>query len=127
MTNEISTVEAGLARFVNMKKGDFVGRDALERIEREGVAQQLVYLDVDAGDADCLGGEPVYVDGEVVGVTTSGGFGHRTQKSLAFAYVAPRYAPVGTKIEVELLEERRLATVLETEPVFDPSNDRLRA
>jgi dimethylglycine dehydrogenase len=126
MTNEISTVEAGLARFVNMKKGDFVGRDALERIEREGVAQQLVYLEVDAGDADCLGGEPIYADGEVVGVTTSGGFGHRTQKSLAFAYVAPRYAPVGTKIEVELLEERRLATVLETEPVFDPSNDRLR-
>ena len=130
MTNEISTVEAGLGRFVNMNKGDFVGRDALERIEREGVTQRLVYLEVDASNADCLGGEPVYsggADGKVIGVTTSGGFGHRTQKSLAFAYLAPDFCDVGTEIEIDILEERRPATVLDTLPVFDPDNDRLRA
>ncbi|MCZ6805446.1 MAG: aminomethyltransferase family protein [Deltaproteobacteria bacterium] len=126
MTNEISTVEAGLGRFVSMKKGDFVGRDAILRIEREGVSQQLVYLEVDASNADCLGGEPIYADGKVVGVTTSGGFGHRVQKSLAFAYVAPQFAEVGTKIELEILEERRIATVLDPDPAFDPKNDRLR-
>ena len=109
-----------------MKKGDFVGRGALERIEREGVSQQLVYLEVDASVADCLGGEPVYAKDEVVGVTTSGGFGHRTQKSLAFAYVAPHFSEVGTKIEVEILEERRSATVLDNAPVYDPNNDRIR-
>ncbi len=126
LTNEISTVEAGLDRFVSMKKGDFVGRGALERIEREGASQQLVYLEVDASVADCLGGEPVYAKDEVVGVTTSGGFGHRTQKSLAFAYVAPHFSEVGTKIEVEILEERRSATVLDNAPVYDPNNDRIR-
>jgi dimethylglycine dehydrogenase len=127
MTNEISTVEAGLHRFVDMGKGDFVGRAALEQIERKGVAQQLVYLEVDASDADCLGGEPIYCDGEdVVGVTTSGGFGHRTQKSLAFGYVAPRFAEAGTRLAIEILEERRAATVLSPEPVFDPRNERLR-
>ena len=127
MTNEISTVEAGLSRFVDMNKADFIGREALVRIEREGVTQQLVYLEVDAEDADCLGGEPIYAGGEVVGVTTSGGFGHRTQKSFAFAYVAPRWSSVGTMIEVDILEERRVATVIESEPVFDPGNERLRA
>ena len=127
MTNEISPIEAGLQRFVNMKKGNFVGREALEQIERAGITQQLVYLEVDASNADCLGGEPIYFDGEVVGVTTSGGFGHRTQKSLAFGYVAPRFAEVGTKIEIEILEERRSATVLDPDPAFDPKNERLRS
>jgi dimethylglycine dehydrogenase len=127
MTNEISTVEAGLQRFVNMKKGDFVGRDAIARIQLEGVTQQLVYLEVDASNADCLGGEPIYADGKVVGVTTSGGFGHRSQKSLAFGYVAPRFSEVGTEIEIEILEERRSATVLAPDPAFDPMNERLRA
>ena len=93
-----------------------------------GVAQQLVYLEIDASDADCLGGEPIYCDGDdVMGVTTSGGFGHRIQKSLAFGYVGPRFAEPGTRLKVEILEERRSATVLPPEPAYDPRNERLRA
>ncbi len=127
LTNEISPIEARLERFVATDKGDFVGRDALERIEREGVSLTLVYLEVDAADADCMGGEPVYSDGRVVGVTTSGGYGHRIQKSLAFAYVEPKFGDEGNRVEVEVLEDRRSATVLPLEPAYDPSNERLRA
>ncbi len=127
LTNEISPIEADLGRFVSMNKADFVGREALERIGREGVALKLVYLAVDALDADCMGGEPIYAAGKLVGVTTSGGFGHRVQKSLAFAYVDPSLTGVGTKLEVELLEDRRSASVLESEPAYDPANERLRS
>ena len=76
---------------------------------------------------DCMGGEPIHAKGKVVGVTTSGGFGHRIQKSLAFAYVEPAFAKVDTQFEVEVLEDRRTATVLESEPAYDPANERLRA
>jgi len=127
LTNEISPIEADLERFVSMKKSDFVGREALERIKKAGVALKLVYLEVDALDADCIGGEPIHAEGRVVGVTTSGGFGHRVQKSLAFAYVEPPFAKVGTQIEVEVLEDRRIATVVESDPAYDPANERLRA
>ena len=127
LTNEVTPLEAGLQRFVAMKKDDFVGKAALERIEAEGIAQQLVYLEVDAVDADCLGGEPVYADGSVIGVTSSGGYGHRVQKSLAFAYIDPDFAAPGTQLEVDILEDRRGAIVLDADPVFDPRNDRLRA
>jgi len=127
LTNEISPIEAGLERFVSMKKDAFVGREALERIESKGVALKLVYLEVDALDADCIGGEPIHADGRVAGVTTSGGFGHRAQKSLAFAYVEPAFTKVGTEFEVEVLEDRRSAKVIECEPAFDPANERLRA
>jgi dimethylglycine dehydrogenase len=128
MTNEISPMEAGLHRFVDMTKHDFVGRSALLEIEEEGIAQQLVYLEVDADGADCLGGEPVYSGGsQPVGVTTSGGFGHRIEKSLAFAYVEPHLGRAGTELEVEILEDRRRAIVLDPDPAFDPTNERLRA
>ena len=127
LTNEISPIEAGLERFVSMKKDAFVGREALERIKSEEVALKLVYLEVDALDADCMGGEPIHANGRVIGVTTSGGFGHRVQKSLAFAYVEPAFAKVGTQIQVEVLEDRRGAEVVECEPAFDPANERLKA
>ena len=127
LTNEISPIEADLERFVSMEKDALVGREALERIKSEGVALKLVYLEVDALDADCMGGEPIHANGRVVGVTTSGGFGHRIQKSLAFAYVEPAFTEVGTRIEVEVLEDHRRATVLKGEPAYDPANERLRA
>ena len=127
LTNEISPLEAGLGRFVDMEKEDFVGREALVGIQKRGIAQQLIYVEVDARDADCIGGEPVYAEGRLVGVTSSGAFGHRTGRSLALAYVESGEAAPGRKLEVEVLEERRGATVLESEPAYDPANARLRA
>ena len=38
------------------------------------------------------GGEAVLVGDRAVGVTTSGGYGHTTGKSLGFAYVEPELA-----------------------------------
>ena len=72
------------------------------------------------------GGEPVLTGGRVVGVTTSGGYGHHTGRSLGFAYVEPALAAPGTGLVVEVLGEPRPATVL-AEAVHDPRNDRLRA
>jgi dimethylglycine dehydrogenase len=66
-------------------------------------------------------------DGEqCIGVTTSGGYGHRVQKSLGFAYVDIAYAGVGSILEIDLLGDRRRAAVL-SEPVYDPGNACLRA
>ncbi|MAI80518.1 MAG: aminomethyltransferase [Deltaproteobacteria bacterium] len=127
LTNEISPIEAGLHRFVPMEKEGFIGREALLQIQAEGVGQVLVNLDVETHDADCMGGEPIFSEGEVVGVTSSGAYGHRTGRSLALAYVKPGLGQVGQKLEVDLLEDRCLATVLGDDPVFDPENRRLRA
>lgn len=126
LTNEISPLEADMERFANLDKGEFTGRDAVQRIKQQGMAIKLVYLEVDADDADMIGGEPVYHDGKVVGVTTSGGYGHRTQKSLGFAYVTTELAVAGQGLEVEILEDRRSVKVL-SEPAFDPGNAHLRA
>ena len=117
-----------MERFARMDKGDFVGREALAKRKEDGVALSCVYLDVEDGDSDPRGNEPIYDgDGErIVGVSTSGGYGYAVGKTLAFAYVEPQLAQPGSKVEIEILGQRRAASVL-AGPVYDPRNERLKA
>ncbi len=125
LTNEVTPLEAGMGRFVDLGK-PFVGREALIEQRRRGLRQVLAYLEVEAGDADPAGSEPLWAEGRIVGITTSGGYGHAVGKSLAFAYLEPSRAAIGTELEVALLDERRPARVI-AEPAYDPDNARLRA
>jgi dimethylglycine dehydrogenase len=65
--------------------------------------------------------------GQIVGETTSGGFGHRIDKSIALGMLRSDLAEPGTGIEVEIFGERYPATVQKDEPLWDPKNERLRA
>ncbi len=126
LTNEVSLLDADMERFIKFDKGGFVGREATLRQKNEGLAMKLVYFDIDSLDSDVRGSEPIF-DGETcIGVTTSGGYGHFVQKSLGFGYVDPQHTEPGTCFDVELLGERRLATVLH-QPIHDPANQRLKA
>ncbi len=126
LTTEYSAFEAGLDRFVQLDKGDFVGRAALVRQQHAGVPQGFVTLAVKAGDADAWGNEPIYRDGAMVGRTTSGVFGHVLGQSLAMGYVARGSGALGAALEIEVLGGRHPATVIADSPV-DPANQRLRA
>ena len=79
--------EAGLDRFIDLRKNDFIGRDAAAKEKQNGPARRLVTLVVDATDADTIGDEPVWHDGKVVGWITSGGYAHYSGKSVALGYV----------------------------------------
>ena len=124
--SEMTPLEAGLEFFVNFKKEDFIGREALLTQKKQGVATKLVMLKVDAGDADAYGDECVWQNNEKVGRVTSGAWGHRTDASLAYARVRADLALPGTAVEVEILDERRPAVVVKT-PYYDPENAKLRA
>ncbi len=119
--------EAGLDRFVDLNKNDFVGRDGAIRERDEGPKRRLVTLVVDADDADVIGDEPVWRDGEVIGWVTSGGYAHYVKKSVALAYVPAAYTSVAddNAFEVEILGEKRKAT-LTPRPLLDPEGARMR-
>ena len=125
LTTELTPVEGGLDRFVDFDSS-FIGRDAVRERARAGVESRLVYLSVDAVDADAHGNEPVYADGRVVGLTTSGAWGYAVGQSIAFAFVEPDLAAPGTELEIAILDRRRGARVL-AEPLYDPGNERLKA
>ncbi len=118
--------EAGLGRFVDLQKPDFIGRAAAEAEKASGGVRRLITLDVDATDADAIGDEPIFHAGEVVGWVTSGGFGHSVGKSIAMGYVDKAVANEISGFEVELIGERRSAVRL-AESAFDPSGSRMRA
>ncbi len=125
LTNEVTMVEADMERFVNYRK-DFIGKSGTLRSKQEGPRMVLTYLEVDADRADCLGNEPVYIDGELAGVTSSGGYGFALQKSLAFAYLRPSLLRQHAHIEIPVRGERRAARVI-PQPAWDPKNERLRS
>ena len=124
LTTEITPNEAGLERFVDFSKS-FIGREATLSRKLLGINTKLVYLEVDADDTDCLGNEPVLNGEQIIGVTTSGAYGHTVRKSLAFAYVHPQYADTGTNFEIRILGQNCSATVLK-EAAYDPQNLRLK-
>ena len=123
---EYAALESGLDRFVDLGKGDFLGRDALLAWRDRGFANRAVTLRVEGvTDADARGSEPVLHRGEPAGRTTSGGYGWRTGQSLALAMVNPDLGEVGTELAVVVLGETRRAVVIPDSP-FDPENARLR-
>ena len=126
LTAEIDMYEASMQRFIREAKPDFTGKAASLARKQKGQRMRLVYLEVDNVDSDCVGNEPVYHDGKVVGVTTSGAFGHAVDKSLAFAYVPPALIAVGTEFIILMFSEMRKARVI-AESAWDPENIRLKA
>ena len=118
--------EAGLGRFVNLDKGDFVGREAALAEKASGGALRLLSFEVDAADADAIGDEPIWHDGTVVGWVTSGGYGHTVGKSLALGYVPAELAQSTGQFEIEIIGERRAARRLDGAAV-DAQGTRMRA
>ena len=124
LTNELNMIEADMPRFIDFNKPDFVGKSAT--LAQAARPFRIVYVEVDAADTDARGGEPVLHGARCIGVTTSGAYGHRVRKSLAFACVPPEFAAPGSVFDILIQDERRRATVL-AQPVFDPDNTRMRA
>jgi dimethylglycine dehydrogenase len=117
--------EAGLGRFVDLKKDAFVGRAAALEEQASGGKLRLVTFAVDTTDADASGDEPIWHDGKVVGWVTSGAYGYSVQRSLALGYIPAALAGADEGFEIELIGERRRATRL-SGAAFDPDGGRMR-
>lgn len=122
---DYTPAETGLERFVHFAKDDFTGRDAALRERESPPERRLVTLVVEAEDADPWGDEPIWKEGKVVGLVTSGGYAHHVGKSVALGLVPRGLVEPGGAFEIEILGERRPATLI-TEPLFDPAGERMR-
>ncbi len=107
---------------------DFIGRDALVRQRDEGLTQTLACLTIDLDPADTLfprGGEPLMSAGEPVGYHRAAHPGHAVGATIGLAYLPIALAVVGSRLEVEILGERRGAVVVGA-PLYDPIGERMR-
>jgi glycine cleavage system T protein len=127
ITPEETPYEAGLGFAVKLdKRADFIGREALVTAQKAGPRKRLRCLVLDDPRSVALGNEPVRVDGRIVGRVTSGGYGFAVEKSIAFAYLPPDQAAIGTRGDVEVFGEW-IGFEIAREPLWDPQGDRIRS
>jgi aminomethyltransferase len=111
-------LEAGLGWVVKSAKGDFIGKEAIERVRGGGPRRKLVGLAM-VDRAVPRHGYPVVKDAQPAGVVTSGSYGPSVDRSIALAYVETAHAAVGTALDVEIRDQARPAHVVRTP--FHPS------
>jgi 4-methylaminobutanoate oxidase (formaldehyde-forming) len=114
LTPDDTPLEAGMAFTVSFDKpGGFVGREALLAQRARGLARRLVLFALDDPEAMAWGEEPIYRDGELVGVLTSAAYGHGMGRSLGMGYVrlggGEAHLPEG-RYEIDLAGTRVPAT-----------------
>src|SRR5258708_2224680 len=140
-SQKYSTYELGFGKMVHLDKENFIGKRALAREQKQGVARQLVGLEVDWVEVeeqfDKFGlspaapsqasrvAVPVYdnSNGKYVGKATTTAFSPLLKKLIALASVGTEYSRPGTKLQMELtIEAQRMkttATVVSL-PFFNP-------
>jgi 4-methylaminobutanoate oxidase (formaldehyde-forming) len=126
ITPEDNPYEAGLGFAVRLNKDvDFIGKEALITAKANGIRRRLRPLLLDDGEAIALGGEPVRVNDDVGGRVTSGGYGFTIDRSIAYAYLPPTCTP-GNRVDVQVFGRWVPATVA-SEPLYDPTGERIRS
>jgi dimethylglycine oxidase len=124
---EYNPYEAGLGFAVRLKKGDFIGKEALEKAKAAGPKRKLCAMVFEAPAVALMGKEPIFaVGGEsALGYVSSANYGYSVRQSIAYGYLPIEHAVEGSQVEVYSFGEKYKATVMK-EPLFDPENTRLK-
>ncbi|MDA9960622.1 FAD-dependent oxidoreductase [Candidatus Pelagibacter sp.] len=92
---EENQYEAGLNFAISFKKDfDFIGKDKLKEIREKKINKRFVMLvlkESDPGNPLLLHEEPIYLDNNIIGKTTSGNYSFNFNKNLSFGYVSSHY------------------------------------
>ncbi len=86
ITPDYTPFESGLGFCVALGKGDFIGAEALADAKRDGPQRKMCCFTLD-GQVPVFGGEAILRDGRVLGVTTSGAYGHTIGRSIVLGYL----------------------------------------
>jgi dimethylglycine dehydrogenase len=119
LTNEVTLAEADVLRFAR-NENDYIGKH--KTLNTDDMRWVCAYLEIEPdGVEDGHGGEPIMVDGKVMGSTASVAYGHTVGKILAFAYVRPEVNVAGKEVSVLISGEPRAARIL-GDAAYDPTS-----
>jgi len=137
---KFSPSEIGLAKLVDLKKENFVGRDALAEEAKKGAARATVGLEINWNEVEALYDRkrmapqvpsmasrtavPVYRGGRLVGKATSTTWSPTLKKMIALACVDREQSTVGTTLNMEMTVEAERHTVsakVVAMPFFNPA------
>src|SRR5690606_41421741 len=106
------------------KDADGIGKAPALTEKAEGPKRRLAAFSVEAGDADVVAYEPIWIGDRVVGFCTSGGYSHWTGQSVAQGFLPADLADT-REVEIEILGERRKARRIDG-ALWDADGARMR-
>jgi aminomethyltransferase len=115
ISKDTNPLEAGLGWITKLKKGPFVGRDALVKAKEDGISQRLFGLQMTGRDIP-RPGYSIYRRDELLGTVTSGGYGPSVGRGIALGYLPKELAQEG--LEVEILVRGKRARARTVKPPF---------
>jgi aminomethyltransferase len=95
----ITPWEADLAWIVKIKKGDFIGREALMKQKDAGLTRKLIGFEM-LGRGIGRDGYEVHMDGVAAGWVTSGGPAPTLNKNIGLCYLPLAHSEIGRTIHV---------------------------
>jgi len=113
ITASINPFEADLGWIVKMDKGDFSGRQSLEKSSSEGISRKLVGFEM-KGRGIGRDGYEVWLDGKPSGWVTSGGPSPTLNKNIGLCYLPIDRAKAGQKVQVIVRNQPVDAVVVDT-------------
>lgn len=108
---ETTPLEAGLSRFVKLDK-EFIGRDVLQKQKEAGVERRLVAFTMLEKGIPRQGYPLLNVDGEEIGVVTSGTHSPSLNHPIGMGYVQAAYAKADTELQVQIRKKTARAQVI---------------
>ena len=106
-------LEAGLGWITKLKKGDFIGRDAIMKLKENGLTRKLVGFELN-DRAFPRKGYDIFADDVKIGHVTSGTFSPMLEKSIGMGYVDIAHTEPGSRIDIAVRNKKYTATVVNT-------------
>ena len=123
---EYNPYEAGLGFAVRMRKGDFIGREALVKLRAQGLTRRLCCMTLDNPGSVVMGKEPILDGDRVLGYVTSANYGHSIGRGIVYGYLPIDHAAAGMSVDIFYFGKRLQATAA-NEPLYDPDGRRMKA
>jgi glycine cleavage system aminomethyltransferase T len=116
----------GLERLVEDQPQDYIGKEALERIKREGVDRKLVGIELEGDELRAEMSEywPVHHEGRPVGHMTDAVWSPGLAKNIGYVWVPIELSAPGTALDVETEDGETLVGRTAAIPFVDPRKER---
>ena len=126
ITPEYTPFDAGLGFCVDLDKENFIGRDALIKAKNKAQEQVLATFTLEHDSpVRVRGSEPIVYKGEVLGVTTSGGYGYTVGKTILYGYIPVEHADHDSDYEIEVYKKIYKAKIEKTRALYDPKRKKI--
>ena len=109
-----------------INKNEFIGKEALNFRQSKECLNKLITLEINKKNAPAQGGATLSIKNKVIGTITSGDWGHRINKNIAYAFIKSEYSSIGSEVFVDMLGEKISAKIIESCP-YDPNFDIIKS